>query len=227
MRHVLGRLVGRVSVLAVAGLAVVVDHLPERDHLGPEALGLEVVEGLARHAHQPLEEVAVRQGPLAPALAAEEAEELPGFVAQTDLPGDVVVAADRVLGVEALPRPDGVGRVDEVGPRTEEPLDLGEVLRAAWPARAAWARRPCTPGRPATARRRSASRRAASRCSPGPSSSRRGTCPGSCRAGRPRSRGPGSAGSRRPGPRCRRTRGWPGGCRDGGSRSRLRSSRRG
>jgi hypothetical protein len=98
MRYVLRRLVGRVFVLAVARLAIVIDHLPERDHVGSEALRLEVVKGLSHHAHQPFEEVAMRQGPLPPALAAEQAKQLAGFVAQTNLPGDVVARPIGCLG---------------------------------------------------------------------------------------------------------------------------------
>ncbi len=106
-----------------------IHHLPEGNHRRAEFRRVEVVEVLPRHARKPLEEVAVRQGPFPAALAAEDSEQLPGFVAQADLPGDVVVAADRMIRIGALARTDGIRRVDEVAPRSEQPLDLRQVLR--------------------------------------------------------------------------------------------------
>ena len=75
---VIGRTARVVTVLAVADLAVVIDHFPEGNHDGAQGFGLQVVIGPPGDADQPLEEVAVGQGPLATALAAEEAERLAG-----------------------------------------------------------------------------------------------------------------------------------------------------
>ena len=131
MDHVLGRLFGRVAVLAVGHLAVVVDHLPEGDRGRAQRGGIEVVEVAAGDAHEPLEPVAVGQGPFAPALAAEEAEDLAREVAETALPEDVRIAVEGMGRIVALAGADGVGGVDEVAPRAEEALDLGQVLRPA------------------------------------------------------------------------------------------------
>ena len=128
--HVLRRPAGVVAVLAVTDLAIVVDHFPERDYPSAQALRLEIVIVTTRHAGQSLEEVAARQSPLPAALAAEDSERLACRLAQLDLAGDVLVAADRVLGVETLLGTDRVRRVDEVAVWSEPCLDGGQVLRS-------------------------------------------------------------------------------------------------
>ena len=101
------------------------DHLPERDDPGTQALRFEVVKIMAADADQALEEIAVGQRPLPAALAAEEPEGRPGRLAQRDLRGDVVVASERMLGVEAFLRTDGIGGVDEVAQGPEPPWMAG------------------------------------------------------------------------------------------------------
>jgi len=125
---VLPRLLSAVAVLAVADLAVVIDHLEERNHGRAQLLGLEVVVVPPAYADQSFEEVAVGQRPLAPALAAEEAEHISRVVAQADFPRDIVVASDRMVRVEAFPRPDGVRRVDEVAPGRKKLANRRQVL---------------------------------------------------------------------------------------------------
>src|SRR5271157_2298523 len=127
--HVLRRPACIVAVLAVTDLAVVVDHLPERDDLGTQARRLEIVIVTTCHADQSLEKVAARQSPLPAAFAAEDSERLACRLAQLDLGGDVLVAANRVLGVETLLGTDSIRRVDEIAPRSEPCPNGGQVLR--------------------------------------------------------------------------------------------------
>ena len=120
------------------------------------------MEAAATHSDQPLEEIAVRQGPFAAALTPEEAEGLPRQFAQLDLRGDVLLPADRVLGVEALLRAGRVGGVDEVTGWLESLADRRQVLRPRRQLDLLRVRRPGRRVRPATGRRTSMSRPVAS-----------------------------------------------------------------
>ncbi len=58
--------------------------------------------GATTDAGEALEEVAVREGPFAAALAAEDAEQLPGIPGNSLLPLHVIPPGEWVVRVEAL-----------------------------------------------------------------------------------------------------------------------------
>src|ERR1039458_9882599 len=117
---VFGGLIRRVAIFAVADLAIVIDHLPERDWNRAVFFEVEPMEILSSYSDQPLEVVAVRQCPFTAALAAENSERVPCVVAEFLFPCDVLVSADGMVGGIAFPRADGVSRVDEVAPGPEQ-----------------------------------------------------------------------------------------------------------
>jgi hypothetical protein len=71
---------------------------------------------LASNSHKAFKKIAVRKCPLASALTAEYSKLFPCVVAETNLPGDIIVSVDGMVWVMALARPDSVRRIDEITP---------------------------------------------------------------------------------------------------------------
>ncbi len=103
VQHVLRRLGDVVAILSIHGDAVAVDDLKQRHHrpaqLADQSL---IMVGATTDAGEALEEVAVREGPFAAALAAEDAEQLPGIPGNSLLPLHVIPPGEWVVRVEAL-----------------------------------------------------------------------------------------------------------------------------
>ena len=116
VRDICSGLLGLVAVLAIAYLAVMIDHLKEGNNRSADILGFKVVVVLSTYGHESLEEITVRQCPLTAALTAEDSKYFPAVIAQANLPCDVAVSLDRMIGIKAFTRSNRVGRIDKVAP---------------------------------------------------------------------------------------------------------------
>ena len=116
MRDIFSSLLGLVAVLAIAYLAVMIDHLEEWNNRSPDFLWFKVMVVLSTYTHESLEEITVWQCPLATALTAENSKYFPPIIAQANLPGDVAVSLNRMIGIKAFTGPNRVGRIDKVAP---------------------------------------------------------------------------------------------------------------
>jgi hypothetical protein len=129
MSDIFGCFVCRIAVLAVTYLTIMIDHLEKGYDRGSKVLWFEVMKILASNSHKALKKVAVGKCPLASALAAEYSKLFTGVVAETNLPGDIIISVDGMVRVVALTRPNSVRRIDEITPGREQFINGREVLR--------------------------------------------------------------------------------------------------
>ena len=88
-----------VAVLAIAYLAVVIDHLEEGNNRSTDFFRLKAMVVCTSNGNESFEEIAVGQRPLPAAFTAENSKHLSGVVAQANLPADVAVSIDWMIGI--------------------------------------------------------------------------------------------------------------------------------
>jgi len=119
VRDIFSGLLSLVTVLTIAYLAVMIDHLEEGYNRSTDVLGFKVMVVPSTDAHESLEKITVWQRPLATAFTAENSKYFPCVITQANFPSDVAVSLDRMIGIETFTRPNRVGRIDKVAPWLE------------------------------------------------------------------------------------------------------------
>ncbi len=116
VRDIFSGLLSLVAVLTIAYLAVMIDHLKKGNNRSADVFRFKVVIVLSTDGHESLEEITVWQRPLPTAFTAENSKYFPAVIAQANLPRDVAVSLDRMIGIKAFTRSHRLGRIDKVTP---------------------------------------------------------------------------------------------------------------